>query len=708
MNIKRTVLLRQLLIFIIIVTFITLCGIFISQYKQYKEVEDRLNLAYNNNSKLSPLTYKLFSTFSEADNLFRLYAISFDDANFKAYQDKLDTLKSLIVQIDSIPSDSNKTTLNINPDILDQELGLQFIVLKKKLDNLISFADEKLPELDAKGQNSPTLKRLTNSDSVINKILKDTINRIAQDTLIKKKEGLFKRIFNTKADTILNNKNLAVLNINQIDVVQRNIDNLIKNNESAYSRNYNNLRQLYLASKEKERSLITSNYQLLNELKSSIDTIRTIEINSLRMKEKSDYLLYSNNTSKFRNYANGALIVILLLLIFIIYYQYVVSKYEKKLIEEKEYAASIADEKTNLLANISHEIRTPLISLQGVIKLMNDDKKKLNEIDPFILNNIDNDICVINNTVNDILNLGKIESGAMEVSMDKVDLNKIILECYDLNKFSADSKGLLLINENNLPSEFLINSNEFRLRQIISNLISNAIKYTQKGSVKIVTNANKNNITINVVDTGIGIDPKNVDQIFRKYYTVDKQDKSKKLSFGLGLHISQLLASQIDGKLSVKSQLGVGSTFTFEFPRTTLKANKSIKSNIEKSRKGNLLEKSNIVIIDDNKITLMVAKQKFKDFDQTKIHTFDSSSEAFEYLKNNIVDIVITDIIMPKITGWDILEQIRQDENHKFTKVYACTAEDSLIIQQKDKIYSFDGILDKNYNLEELSRIHNV
>src|SRR5690606_7824613 len=108
-------------------------------------------------------------------------------------------------------------------------------------------------------------------------------------TIVKKKQSLFKRIFNAKNDTVLNTSSSAVLNVNQIDIVQKNIENLIRTNEESYSKNFSNLRSIYLRSKEKERKLITSNYQLINDLKKSIETIREIEYSKFRSAEKDDY-----------------------------------------------------------------------------------------------------------------------------------------------------------------------------------------------------------------------------------------------------------------------------------------------------------------------------------------------------------------------------------------------------------------------------------
>lgn len=123
-----------------------LCSIFISQYRQYNEVEDRLNMAYANNSKSSPTLYKLFSTFSEVDNLFSLYANSFDEANLKAYQIKLATLSQIIHSLDTVlpPQENQKAQKEIA--ILDQSLSLEYINLKKKIEDLILFSEEELPE----------------------------------------------------------------------------------------------------------------------------------------------------------------------------------------------------------------------------------------------------------------------------------------------------------------------------------------------------------------------------------------------------------------------------------------------------------------------------------------------------------------------------------------------------------------------------------
>lgn len=698
MPIRKTLILRLLLLLVIITSFITLCIIFISQYKQYKDVENRLNLAYSNTSKLSPTLYELFSTFTEVDNLFRMYAISFDDNNFKAYKYKLDTLNAIIHSLDTIPNTSNDPSSKKEIILLDQSLSLQYVALRKKIDDLIVFADNELSKTKSSFRSTER-DRILNSDSVIKRILSDTtaLVKANADTIIKKKQGLLKRIFDTKSDTLLITSKSEILNVNQIDIVQKNIEHLIRINETSYANNFNDLRRVYLLSKEKERKLIISNYDLINELKKSIEEIREIEFLKFRNAEKDDYILYKLNTQKFRSYAIMALCVILLMLIFIIYYQYVVSKYENKLIKEKDYASKLAEEKTNLLANISHEIRTPLNSLKGVVKLLRSNKAK--DIDDNLLTDINYDINLINNTVNDILNLSKIESGAIEVILDDVYISKIIDDTFSLHKYQAEQKGLKYSNENQLESNLKIKSNEFRLRQVISNLISNALKYTYKGTIKVVSKVSNDKLIVDVIDTGIGIKENKLDQVFRKYYTVDGE--KNKVGFGLGLHISQLLAQQIGGKLTVKSQFGLGSTFSLIIPLNKTKS--SVGKNESEIISKKLPLDTSIVLIDDNKINLLLAKQTFNEY--PNIQFFDDSLQAIEYIKSNSPSIVITDIIMPQLSGWHILDKIKADKNLQHTKVFAHTAEGS-IAENKSSNYEFDGVLDKGFGIEDLSKIY--
>src|SRR5690606_19112776 len=451
--------------------------------------------------------------------------------------------------------------------------ALEFAVLKKDIDNLVLFASDSLETLVGSNQAlSSKNYSILDADSLIRQIMQDTTDKdLVRDTIIKEKQGLFKRIFNPKTDTLVSDHSYEVLNTQQVDIVHRNVERFIVANEKSHGKNLKNLRAKFLKMQSKERELVLSNYALLNNLKLGLDRLKELELDKIRKIEEHDFSIYRVNFAQFGQQLAVALIIMVLMIVFIIYYYTKVASFEKKLFLEKEYAAKIAEEKTSVLANISHEIRTPLNSLKGLIDLLKKSNKE-NTIDKEIIQTVDNDISVINTTINDILNLSKLEAGSLEIKQDYFSPYQLIEETVNLHQYQAKTKGLKYSYENKVEQDIDIYCNAFRIKQVISNLITNAIKYTPKGSVHIhayfSTINNKEKLIVDIADTGIGISDSKKDQVFRKYYRVDGQNKSKTTGFGLGLYISKILSEQIGGTISFTSKPGIGSTFTFELPVT--------------------------------------------------------------------------------------------------------------------------------------------
>nr|WP_237249437.1 hybrid sensor histidine kinase/response regulator [Sphingobacterium faecale] len=379
------------------------------------------------------------------------------------------------------------------------------------------------------------------------------------------------------------------------------------------------------------------------------------------------------------------------MIVFLIYYQYEVASYERKLLDEKDYASKIAEEKTNVLANISHEVRSPLVSLQGVVSLLknNNDAKT---IDKEIIQTIDNDINVINSTVNDILNLSKLEAGSLDIKFGYISPFKLIEDCIALHQYQAETKKLQLINDNKIDPHLMIWGNAFRFKQVLSNLISNAIKYTQKGTItikaEIKKTGDKKRILIRVIDTGIGITDSKKDQIFRKYYIADNKNKSG--GFGLGLYISKILSEQINSSISFVSEAGKGTTFTFDVP---IKKSHIEADGLQQLSVADLPKDLKIVFIDDSRIGLFFIQQLFGN--NQNVRLFDNSQQAWAYLKSNPVDVVVTDLIMPELDGWEILNRIKSTDNTVHTKVFVCTAENMLLEGKSNQKYYFDGVINK-------------
>src|SRR5690606_10111854 len=324
-----------------------------------------------------------------------------------------------------------------------------------------------------------------------------------------------------------------------------------------------------------------------------------------------------------------SLSVMLLMVLFILYYQSKATTYEEKLEEEKDYAAKVAEEKTSVLANISHEVRSPINSLLGIIDILRKNGGK-ETIQPEYLDSAAHEISVINSTVNDILNLSKLEVGALEVKNEYFSPSRLLLDIINLHTYQAQKKGLYLTQQIDLDPKLEIYSSSFRIRQIISNLTSNDIKYTPEGKVNLRAYirriSNQDTRFVEVKDTGLGIAPEHRSQIFRQYYMTDNKSKTK--GFGLGLYISKLLSEQLQGDITLDSTVGKGSTFILKVPIKQ----KRLENTVPKVYTLNdFLKDIQLVLIDDNRINILYLKHYFKDF--PNVHTFEHAQRALTFIQ---------------------------------------------------------------------------
>lgn len=693
---KKTFLLRKVLIGAIIAIFVYISIVFIYQYIAYQKVKDRIDAAYALSLQQSSAFYHLFSVYGEADNLFRQYTIDFNQGIYEKYRGKLDTIKYYIDSLSALPN-TNNLLQQSNTDIQNRNLlAGEFASLKKTVDDLVFMAQDSLPTLASSQPQRMAAPRYISADSAINKILNDTaLTKV--DTLVREKQNLLKRIFNAKNDTVFANS--QQFNIQQLDVLQRNVENVMVRNETIYNTSLGNLRRNFTSLRKKERALIQANYLLLNNLKIGVDNIRELERKAVREAEARDLSIYKENTKRLGNQLIISLSVMLLMVLFILYYQSKATTYEEKLEEEKDYAAKVAEEKTSVLANISHEVRSPINSLMGIIDILRKNGGK-DTIQPEYLDSAAHEISVINSTVNDILNLSKLEVGALEVKNEYFSPSRLLLDIINLHTYQAQKKGLHFTQQIDLNPKLEIYSSSFRIRQIISNLISNAIKYTPEGKVSLKAYirrvSNQDTLFVEVKDTGLGIAPEHRSQIFRQYYMTDNKSKTK--GFGLGLYISKLLSEQLQGDITLDSTVGKGSTFILKVPIKQ----KRLENTVPKVYTLNDLPKDiQLVLIDDNRINILYLKHYFKDF--PNVHTFEHAQRALTFIQQNHVDAVITDISMPEIDGWDVLREIRNNNEKQDIKVFAFTA-DSMHLEEeikRNQTYMFDRILDKPLNEHE-------
>ncbi|MDP8262595.1 MAG: ATP-binding protein [Candidatus Ancaeobacter aquaticus] len=328
----------------------------------------------------------------------------------------------------------------------------------------------------------------------------------------------------------------------------------------------------------------------------------------------------------------------------------------------------VSRHKSEFLANMGHELRTPMTAIIGytklVLKQLDDtlsDKHKKN------LHNVLLSSEHLLTLINDILDLSKIEAGKMQLNFTSFDLRDVINTVLTMVKPIADEKNLTLIPD--IPAELpTMYSESDKIRQILLNLIGNSVKFTQEGNITISVKIVKMTLIdqthtdfalIDVKDTGIGISENDHELIFEDFRQSDGSITRKYGGTGLGLSISRKLARMVGGDITVKSTLGEGSTFSIHFP-IDYEVEENLKNKLIRQDKLSKGFKTLVLAIDDNKEFLLTINKMLTGEGFDVVDAI-NGVEAISKAKTLLPNIIITDIILPKKSGWDVIEELRND-----------------------------------------------
>lgn len=403
-------------------------------------------------------------------------------------------------------------------------------------------------------------------------------------------------------------------------------------------------------------------------------------------------------------------IVVLCIFLFISYFIYynsnkTIEAQYKKLVDKKEESEKLLKVKSEFLANMSHEIRTPLNAMNGFIDLIEEeteDKKILKYIET--IQSSSNSLLHI---IEDILDLSKIESGKMTIN--KIDFDtkeEFEIITYLFNTKIASKSLLFELNIDNKLPPFL-NSDSLRIKQVISNLIDNAIKFTDRGK-KITVNIlyKKNMLCVCVTDEGIGISKERQKKIFKPFTQADNSTTRKYGGSGLGLTISSKIIELLGGKLKLESTVGHGSKFYFSIPVAI--GNEVIN---EKERDEVVFFRNKkVLLVEDNKsnqLFMKVILEKLKlDFDIAN-----DGKEAIDKFNNNQYDLVLMDENMPNMSGTEATKEmlkIEKEKNLSHTPIIALTANALEGDKEKFLLAGMDQYLSKPITKSKLSNVLSI
>ena len=338
-----------------------------------------------------------------------------------------------------------------------------------------------------------------------------------------------------------------------------------------------------------------------------------------------------------------------------------------ELLKAKEHAEESDRLKSAFLANMSHEIRTPMNGILGFSSLLKEPGLTGDQQQAFI-QIIEKSGARMLNTINDIIDISKIEAGQMEVSISEVNINGQIKYLHSFFKPEAEKKGILLsFNCSLTDEESIIKTDREKLYSVLTNLIKNALKYSQAGhiefgyKIEVETQCIASLLQFYVKDTGIGIPTDRQQAIFDRFVQADIENKQAMQGSGLGLAISKAYVEMLGGKIWVESEPGKGSAFCFTIPcQVEPKVKDVFKNVVTDVNDTHQIKKLNIVIAEDDQSSELLLAIAVKSFSQ-KIVVTKSGIETVEACRNNPdIDLVLMDIQMPGMNGYEATRQIRQ------------------------------------------------
>lgn len=370
-------------------------------------------------------------------------------------------------------------------------------------------------------------------------------------------------------------------------------------------------------------------------------------------------------------------------------------EYERELLRERQRAEQAAKTKSDFLAMISHDIRTPLNAIMGVSHLLG--QTELSPQQERLVRILGSSSENLMHLVNQILDFGRIEAGKMSLEERPIDLRLLVGEIGDRFQLTAQERGIALRLEVDERVPRLVVGDPVKLDQVLTNLVGNALKFTSEGSVTLaltVRAAEREAISIEfrVSDTGIGIAPDRLGHIFDDFTQANYDIGLKYGGTGLGLSISRKLVEMYGSRIHVESELGRGTTFSFELRLKAVK--EAVAPGVAEAASG--LEGLKVLVADDNEVNVFVLTGLLRDWG-VEFDVVGNGRQAVEHVRTRHYDLVLLDLRMPELDGYAAAREIRSLPGERFAKLplFAVSASTRMGLQHEIDAAGFNEFVGK-------------
>ena len=606
----------------------------IASYYIYTEVQEYIateNTTEKDNKLLK--TNSFLAQLYEAESLSKLALQTKSKINFSAYENKIDSIRTNIQEIKTLTdSEYQHNLLDSLSALLDKKVtninALRAIRLKDQTGTAINSA---LAEFDKLEESLGIIKPEGLAPNL------EELSPKAQSTIKKVADYL-----NANVPTNGNSQS----NTQTMDSVLQVSKNLLKDvkQENAINENTLALRETNINKTDLELS------QQLRTILSSFE--QEIITNSINNSIKKETLL--------KRSIRLAVIAAILGFLVVGIFTFIINRdfwkanvYREKLEKEKAYSDSLLKSREQLIATVSHDLRTPLNTISGYTNIIEENDH--GTVNKKHIDQIKSATTYVNNLVNDLLDFSQLEAGKMVVKKSTFKVNDLISETANSIAAQYTAKDIDLILHLDKSLEHPVVSDAFRLRQIITNLLGNAYKFTDKGSITLTGNIIEKQKTkqlfLKISDTGIGISKEKQKLIFKEFTQAENDTDKKYGGYGLGLTITKKLTELLGGTISLDSNLNKGSTFTLKIPIAYGEIS-SIETKIALKP-----DRLKIIVFDDDASFLKLIGEMLKSAGIEVLLFTDFN--AFQPDSDFKFNMVLTDIEMPTVSGYDIVDQLK-------------------------------------------------
>lgn len=695
------------IVFLVGILIALICTIFIG-YRVHQKSAEALLLATDTLAEDDPGVHLLDSaifTLNDAESNFRLYTVLYERQRLAKFSEQLG---SVLYIIDTISTSLDKTynsqqlnNLVRKRDDVSRNIGK----LKATADSLLAIAD-KSNFADKIISNIP--------DYAVEQVQKEnvTIDTITKSNLSRKKKGMLKRLGNAvmnKLDTVgtevtilVKTPDGRVLDKSAYDSQQ--LRKIIDEINFYYKRVIKQQLSDRLQLDKEESSLAGTNVLLMGELKSLLMALRERAREEAFAERTTAREIVQSSTRKMEVLSWIALSLLSVCTFIIIRNIIINNNRNKDLKAQRQEARETTRIRTEFMNNMSHEMRTPLNAVLGLSEqlLYSPLSVTQKETIQHIVAAADH----LMQVANDVLDFSRLEKNYISLTPQAFILYQVFNDAIAMMRIQALKKGLEFEVTFDGDKHSQVYGDLFRLKQILLNLISNAVKYTEKGTVTVkatLTEKDADNWSFNflVSDTGEGIAKEAIPQLFDRFFQAGSQNKGS----GLGLAITKRLLVLQGGDIAVESEVGKGSTFTFNIPYPKVTVPLMVETNpkdVEETT-GAFMEGKYVLIADDQEMNLLLLKMILTRW-KCRFDMAINGRIALELFQQNNYDLVLLDLNMPGLMGTEVMEQIRNDADPGKAAVVGLALSANLSAADEDAIRKsgFNGWLLKPFREKDI------